>query len=260
LHTGAIASGREWVEAALDFDLNELSFDEVDRLRPSAYRWLSQQMDSPGYHKIHDAYTYLPDGEPLIPIEATKGALCIIRNPLDVAISFANHNNCTIDKSIEHMANNKYALSGQPKRFHNQLRQWLLSWSEHVSSWADAPNINKKIVRYEDMKHTPIETFTQIASFLELPNDKESITTALEHCKIEKLQAQEAQSSFREKAAKSERFFRKGIVGDWQNTLTDQQVKTIIKDHRVIMQRFGYLDTQEQPSETINYREAPAPC
>tara|TARA_R110002167_G_scaffold180956_1_gene381158 strand:- start:563 stop:1456 length:894 start_codon:yes stop_codon:yes gene_type:complete len=255
-HTGAIASGREWIESALDFDINELSHDEIDCLRPSAYRWISQKMEAPGYHKIHDAYTFLTNGEALIPIEATRGALCIIRNPFDVAISFAHHNGITIDQAIESMANSKYAFCAKPKRFHNQLRQWLLSWSDHVLSWVDASEINKMTVRYEDMKHNSVETFTAIASFLELPCDELSISEALERCKIEKLQVQEIKSPFKERSAKAERFFRKGIVGDWQNTLSDKQINQIINDHRTVMQRFGYLDAYEQPSECIYLKDS----
>lgn len=256
LNTGAIASDKDWVETALDFDINELSHDEIDRLRPAAYRWLSQQLESPRYHKIHDAYTYLPNGEALIPIDTSKGALCIIRNPLDVAISFAHHNSCSIDKAIANMAKADYAFCAQSKCYYPQLRQRLLSWSGHVLSWADAPGLNKLIVRYEDMKQNSVATFSSMASFLELPHDKKSVTEALEHCKIEKLQAQEAASPFRERAAKSKSFFRKGLVGDWKNTLTDKQVNILINDHRSVMQRFGYLDAQEQPCEHSKEEEA----
>ena len=246
-HTGAIASGREWLESALDFDINELSQDEIDQLRPVAYNWLSQQLEAPGYHKCHDAYTHLPNGEALIPAAATRGALCIIRNPLDVAISFAHHSGSTIDKSIENMGKPDFSFCGGAKGYYNQLRQHLLSWSAHVTSWADATDLNRMVVRYEDMRLNPIETFTQIASFLKLPNDKKSITEALEHCRIEKLQAQEREKSFKEKSAKAASFFRKGIVGDWQETLTEQQIQTIISDHKTVMQRFGYLDSHGLP-------------
>ncbi len=254
LFTGSIASSREWVEHALDFDTDEMCLDEVDKLRPTAYRWLSSQLEEPGYHKIHDAYTKLPNGEPLVPVEATKGALCIIRNPLDVAISFANHSNCSIDQSIENMNNPEYAFCKSTKRISNQLRQWLLSWSDHVTSWADAPGLNVKVVRYEDMKQRPLETFTQMATFLELPDDEQSINDALDKCSIDKLQAQEKEKSFKEKAAKSESFFRKGIVGDWQTTLTEQQIENIISNHYQVMQRFGYLDENRQPTELITLK------
>ncbi len=254
LNTGAIASSREWVESELDFDIDELSHDEVDRLRPTAYRSISNHLETPEYHKIHDAYTYLPNGEPLIPAEATKGVLCIIRNPLDIAISFANHCSCSINQSIENMNNPKFAFCNSTKHLSNQLRQWLLSWSEHVTSWVEASGLNIKVVRYEDMKQRQFETFTEIASFLELPDDTQSVTDALEQCAMEKLQAQERDNSFVEKSPKVKNFFRKGIVGDWQITLSEEQIDRIINDHHLVMQRFGYLDENRQPTELITLK------
>ncbi len=250
--TGAIASGRGWVESALDFDINELSNDEIDRFRPTAYNWLSQQLEEPGYHKIHDAYILLTNGEPLIPKTATRGALVIIRNPLDVAISFAHHSSCSIDRSIANMGNPEFAFCKGHKSLANQLRQQLLSWSEHVLSWADATELNRLVVRYEDMRIKPLETFSKMATFLELTNDKASISYALEQCKIEKLQIQESEKGFREKSAKAKNFFRKGMVGDWQQTLTEKQVATLVNDHKEVMQRFGYLDDREQPVTQFN--------
>jgi len=149
INTGAIASGRGWIDEALGFDTADLSHDEIDLLRPAVYRWYAKEYEQFGYHKIHDAYTTLPNGEALIPADATVGALYIIRNPLDVAISFAHHSHCSIDKSIEHMGTADFKFCGNPKRLDNQLRQWLLSWSKHVLSWADAADINRLVVRYE---------------------------------------------------------------------------------------------------------------
>lgn len=248
LHTGCIASMREWVESALGFEINELSHDEADSLRPAAYCWISQQLTSPGYHKIHDAYSYLPNGQPLIPTESTKGALCIIRNPLDVAVSFAHHSGWSIDQTIENMGNEKFAFCSNNRRFYTQLRHKLLSWSAHVTSWIDAPAIKTHVVRYEDMKLIPIDTFSQIAAFLELPFDRQSITESLKRCSFEELQAQEQQSNFKEKwINSSDLFFRKGIVGDWMNNLTDRQITRLVTDHRLAMERFGYLDSQGNP-------------
>ena len=247
LDTGAIASGRGWVENALDFDINELSHDEIDKLRPSAYCWLSQQITVPEYHKIHDAYTLLPNGQALIPKEATKGALYIMRNPLDVAVSFAHHLGCSIDQSITNMSKSNFSFAGKSDRSCNQLRQQLLSWSGHVTSWVDDNSLNRLVVRYEDMQVNPLNSFGKIARFLKLPSNDNQVLEALSHCRIDKLQAQEAKSAFKEKSAKAATFFRKGIVGDWQNTLTKSQINTLINDHREVMQRFGYLDAQEQP-------------
>lgn len=248
VHTGTIASSRGWIDEVLGFDIGVLSHNEIDKLRPEVYRWSAEHAETLEYHKIHDAYTTLADGRNLIPPEAIRGALYLLRNPLDVAISFAHHSNCSIDKAIDNMSNPEFAFCGGNKRLYNQLRQWLLSWSEHVLSWVDAEHIKRLLIlRYEDMINDPLSTFTQAASFLELSGDKNSINKALEHCAIEKLQKQEREKGFKEKMAKSKNFFRKGKVGDWQNTLSDKQIMRIVSDHFEVMQRFGYLDSQGNP-------------
>ena len=251
ISTGNIASARGWVAQILGFDISDLSQDELDQLRPDAYRWFVQQMQGIGYNKIHDAYTYLADGSPLIPHDAMLGALCIIRNPLDVAISFANHSSCSIDASIAMMANPDFAFCPGQIALDTQLRQWLLSWSDHVNSWTQPKTFKRLIVRYEDMKQTPLETFTAISDFLQLGADQKSISSVLEHIKIERFQKQEEQHGFVEKSGKVKRFFRKGIVGDWQHTLTPQQINRIINDHHAVMQKFGYLDSSGKPSSLI---------
>lgn len=247
IQTGAIASARQWVDETLGFDSASLSHDEIDRLRPLVYQWHSEHLEGAGYHKIHDAYTYLENTTPLIPQRGTLGALYFIRNPLDVAISYANHSNCSIDEAIAHMGKPSHAFCKGKYKQHNQLRQKLLSWSMHVNSWTKATDIRICVLRYEDMKQNPLSTFTKAAEFLELGASIQAIKQALSHAHIEKLQRQEEQSGFKEKPAKVSRFFRKGNVGDWQNTLSLSQVNQIIEDHGEVMQQFGYLDTNHQP-------------
>lgn len=239
LATGQIASSREWVSAGLGFDISELSHDEVDNLRPAAYRFLNSRMQEPGYHKVHDAFTLTPKGEPLFPLEATRGALYIVRNPLDVAVSFANHMNSSIDKSLKRMGQADFSLCGQDRCQANQLRQWLFSWSEHVRSWQQS-GLPVKLVRYEDMRQDPLTTFTGIAEFLALPSDEQQVSAALKLCDFERLKEKEQTSGFREKPARANSFFRKGMVGDWKGTLTEEQVAAIISDHRDMMIELGY--------------------
>lgn len=129
----------------------------------------------------------------------------------------------------------------------NQLRQKLLSWSAHVESWADATELNRLVVRYEDMRNDPLATFTRTCRFLQLPDDEASVQAALDKCAFDKLQAQEQEKGFCEKSPKHEAFFRKGIVGDWQQTLTPEQIDRIVADHHVVMRRFGYLDASGNP-------------
>lgn len=246
LSTGGIASARGWLDEVLGFDTAELDPDEVDRLRPAVYRWSLREAEV-GYHKIHDAYTYTPDGEPLVSREATLGALYLVRNPLDVAPSYANHNHSSIDDAITRMGETKHALCRTRKGLPNQVRQQLLSWSQHVLSWLDAPDLNCHVMRYEDMLSDPVTSFTQAAQFLAVPHRPEQIDKAIRFSDFNELSRQEEQKGFRERPPKTERFFRQGKSGDWRDKLSPEQVQRIVTDHGKVMRRMGYLDEAGRP-------------
>lgn len=241
ISTGAIASGRGWVDEALGFDSANFTHDDVDALRPAVYRWYASQAKKAEYHKTHDAYTYLLNGEALIPAKNSLGAVYFIRNPLDVAVSFANHMNYSIDESIESMRKPDFALCRGHRKMHDQLRQQLLSWSMHVKSWCDAKEMNCLVLRYEDMKQAPMETFTRATQYLKIDVSEARIKQALDHAHIDRLQSLEQAGGFKEKPPNVKYFFRKGIVGDWKNVLTSKQVDTIIHDHGEVMKAHGYI-------------------
>lgn len=246
LSTGNIASGRGWLDEVLGFDTAELDPNEVDRLRPEVYRW-SLRDDEIGYHKIHDAYTYTLDDEPLVSREATLGALYILRNPLDVAPSYANHNHSTIDDAITRMGESKHALCRSRKSLPNQVQQQLLTWSKHVLSWVDAPGLNCLVIRYEDMLNDPVATFTRAARFLHLPDDSARVEKAIRFSEFKVLARQEEENGFKERPPKTERFFRQGKSGGWRDKLAPEQVERIVADHGEVMRRFGYLDERGEP-------------
>ncbi|WP_207459236.1 sulfotransferase domain-containing protein [Azospirillum sp. SYSU D00513] len=246
LKTGGIASSRGWLDEVLGFDTAELDPDEVERLRPVVYRW-SLRAETVGYHKIHDAYTHTADGEPLVSRDATLGAVYILRNPLDVAPSVANHNQCSIDEAIAGMGDSGYALCRSRQRLTDQVRQRLLSWSAHVLSWTDAPGLNRLVIRYEDMLDDPAATFTRAARFLQVPDDPARVEKAIRFSGFQELARQEQEKGFRERPSRAARFFRQGRSGGWRDTLTAGQVERIIADHGAVMRRFGYLDTSGQP-------------
>lgn len=246
LKTGNIASSRSWLDEVLGFDTAELDPDEVDRLRPDVYRW-SLHDDEIGYHKIHDAYTTTLDGEPLVSREATLGALYILRNPLDVAPSYANHNHSSIDDAITRMSEPDHALCKSRKSLPNQVRQRLLTWSEHVLSWVDAPDLDCRVIRYEDMLEDPLVAFTRAARFLKLPHDPARVEKAVRFSDFKVLSRQEEEKGFRERPPKTERFFRQGKSGDWRDKLTPEQVARIVAGHGEIMRRFGYLNAAGEP-------------
>ncbi len=241
LYQTTIASSRQLFDEMTGVSSADLSPEEIESLRPRVYRQNALESEEVLYHKVHDAWTVLPEGEPLFPEDVTKTVLYFIRNPLDVVVSFANHLNTGIDRTIGIMNNPEYAFCNRTDRLYNQLQQKLLTWSGHVKSWADESGLPLLVIRYEDMKSSPLETFSRAATFIGLDHGQSEIETALDRASFARLKQQEEEKGFSEKSAASPSFFRKGIIGDWKNVLSGDQVKRIVSEHGDIMQRFGYL-------------------
>ncbi|HEX9079145.1 MAG TPA: sulfotransferase domain-containing protein [Desulfuromonadaceae bacterium] len=247
LKIAPIASARDIFDDGIGIEASDLSAEEIDLLRPRLYSHLAEETEGPLFMKIHDAYTLVADNTPLIPEKATAGALYFIRNPLDVAVSFAHHIGCDYDTSITYIARDDRFFCGEPGRLHVQLRQRLLSWSGHVESWMDHPPFPVCLIRYEDMKLRTLETFTNAVRFAGLPHVHEQIRKALDFSSFDNVQKQECAEGFREKNPASVRFFRKGEIGSWREELTDGQAARVVRDHCKVMRRFGYLDGNGDP-------------
>jgi hypothetical protein len=241
MHPTTIASSRQLFDEITGVSSADLTPEEIDRLRPLVYRQNAMESEETIYYKIHDAWAQLPDGNSLFPADVTKAVIYIIRNPLDVVVSFAHHLSIDIDKTIAILNNPEYAMGNHNDKLCSQLRQKLLSWSGHVKSWTEESGLPVLVLRYEDMKDRPAETFIQAVAFLGLTATASEIETALKRSSFTRLKQQEEEKGFSEKGAHAASFFRKGIVGDWQRVLTQEQVRQIIDRHGEIMKRFGYL-------------------
>lgn len=242
---GTGASACFLMDRALGFDSKLLHEDELARLRPVIYNWHGQQAGVK-YFKIHDVYRTEKNTGPIIPKETTIGIIYFMRNPLDVVSSLAHHMNCSIDEAITMMNCPTLTLRGSATKPLSQVRQICSSWSGHVSSWLDHCDIPLFIMRYEDMHYDSVSIFSQALAFLHISASEEMVINALKKSQFKKLKAEEQTYGFRESAGLERAFFRKGIVGDWMNTLTDKQVQCIIAHHGDMMRRCGYLDEQHQ--------------
>ncbi|MBF0410875.1 MAG: sulfotransferase domain-containing protein [Candidatus Riflebacteria bacterium] len=236
-----IASSRILFDENIGIESSDLTSDEISRFRPELYTYLSENATEQIYMKIHDAYISVEKKKFLIPKESTACAVYFIRNPLDVAVSFAYHNAATYDLTISQMSENNLCFCGKHDRLYKQLQQRLLSWSNHVLSWVDAAPFPVCVLRYEDMKSNTFETFEKAVRFVGLSHTNYQIQKAIDFSSFEELQEQEEKSGFKERSTAAQKFFRKGKVGSWREELTKEQVERIINDHREVMQRFGYL-------------------
>jgi hypothetical protein len=246
LEGGPIASSRQLFDEATGLSSADLTVDEIENLRPEVYKYISLEAKNVTFHKIHDAYVHTNNHIPLIPSDATYNVLYFVRNPLDVAVSFSHHANLPAATIVKQMNDDQFAFCSRTDKLHNQLRQRLLSWSNHIRSWVDQSLLPVKVIRYEDMKTRPFDTFKDASLFAGLNYTDDKITRAVAFSDFKTIKNQETQFGFKEKAPGSETFFRKGLIGSWKEELSDELVKTIIDNHREMMLRFGYLDKHDK--------------
>ncbi len=248
LDKATIASARAPFDDAVGLEAGDLTPEEIERLRPRVYEtWSAAGPGEVLFHKIHDAYRYTPDGEPMVSARATRGAIYLVRNPLDVCVSYAHHNAVPLDTAVALLCDSRHALCAAPGRLFNQLRQPQLTWSGHVRSWTRQRDLPVHVLRYEDMKRRPLEAFGAAVKFAGLSCDERAIARAVERSAIERLQEQEAAAGFREKMRRSERFFRRGEVGSWRDSLTPRQTSRIVECHGEVMTEFGYAEGHGGP-------------
>ena len=242
-HLGSpIASRRHEFDEITGVESSDLTGEEIDALRPAVYRHLAAHSSDALPQKIHDAYT-----PALIPTDATRSSIYIIRNPLDVAVSYANHLGISIDRTISWMGDEEYTLAAGRRNLPNQLRQRLLSWSGHALSWIDQSAFPLHVVKYEDMSLRPYETFAAALDFAGLALDATRLERAIENSTFEKLQLQEEAHGFEERPSTAGVFFRQGRPGGWRDVLDAEQAERIVRDHAEVMRRFGYLTETGKP-------------
>ncbi|MEX2648692.1 MAG: sulfotransferase domain-containing protein [Alphaproteobacteria bacterium] len=216
----------------------ELNLEEVAKLRPRVHQFMTTIFPDNVFVKTHSAL--MSDfGVPLITLEVTAGAIYVIRNPLDVAVSYSHHLAKSIDATI--------ALMGRKGARTENIEGWVSevigSWSENVETWTARPHPTLHVVRYEDMKAETLKTFGGIARFLGLEPPRDRLERALRLSSFKVLQEQERRHGFVEKSKVAERFFRAGEVGQWRTALSVDQVERIVADHGAQMARYGYLPT-----------------
>ena len=236
-----IASSRAHFDRLLGVPSTLLTPEEIESLRPSADRELACEWQEPLLlRKVHDAYVRLLNGSPMLGSGADFAAIYFLRDPWDVAPSFANHMACSLDEAVEELLNPDYVMAHSRAGASSQLAQRLLSWAEHAVSWVEAP-LALHLMRYEDMRLRPVPTFRGAVRFLGFENSDAEIEAALEACRIERMQEQEAETRFLEAPRDTRRFFRSGRVGEGLETLSAAQLDRLraakIKVERAIAAR-----------------------
>lgn len=248
LEGGPIASSKEIFELEAGVGSGDLTHREIQSIRPDVFRSYAKQTSQRLYLKIHDSRIDPEFDLQLIPADVTQNAVYLVRNPLDIAGSWANHTGIDIEKATRSLLDDSHKLANDKSpKYKDQLQQFLGNWSFHVQSWTEQTEFPTLTIKYEDLLEAPDCHFKRASQFLELENSETEIERAIDASRFKKLQKWENQHGFKEKPHKSKQFFRKGTSGSWREELPPSCVERIVDKHQATMQRFGYVDKQGNP-------------
>jgi len=222
--------------AVTDGAADEADPKVIAEARPKVLRELLDRADGLLPVRTHFANVAM-FGTPAIDPSVTAAGIYVVRNPLDVAVSYAAFRGMSVDDAIATMAQSGQTVATPGRRVFTLLG----SWSEHVASWTATQTPALHVVRYEDLVADPVPRFKAIASHVSMTAPDEAIAEAVARCDFARIRAIEAEKGFGERPASAERFFRAGRVDQWRTGLTPAQIDTISSTHVNQMARFGYL-------------------
>lgn len=169
----------------------------------------------------------------LIPPEVTAGALYVMRNPFDVAPSFARHTSATMDEAIAKMCDPENVMGTN-----SGILDALGRWDDHVTRWATVPGMPRHLIRYEDLLDKPAKTMERLLGFLSVKPDRPKLAKAIKATSFEAMKKQEEKHGFRERPEGMKSFFAKGKAGGWKDDLTPAQVGRVREAFAPVLERW----------------------
>lgn len=242
----AEARSRAYFSAVGGRPVEDMTVPEINALRPAVHRYIASMSDGVIPVKTHIICGTL-DGIPTISLDHTWKAIYIVRNPLDVAVSMSFHFGISASRAADLIVNESAQMPGTA----NSIPQPLGTWDEHVASWISLPPTIVQTVRYEDLLTDTWCSFTRLRDFLGFPEDNERLRRSIDFSNFDKLSDAESESGFVERPATADRFFRKGVTGEWRDHLSEADVDKIVERCGPTMTRFGYLQDKGARLEPI---------
>jgi aryl sulfotransferase len=242
--SATIAAARTPLERLTGLPSSELLPEEVQRLRPLVDAELDARLPEGRsglwHRKIHDGLFTGLNGAPIVSVAATRAAIYVVRDPRDVAVSYAHHLGVSMADAVAAMANPGWRMGGGRHSPARHLNQQLGTWSEHVEGWLDHDLFPVLLVRYEDLHEDTAAQLRRLQSVVDREAEDATLNAAVRAARFDELRAQEARDGFRERPGPDRAFFRRGIAGAWRDELPAELAARVEADHHRVMARLGY--------------------
>ncbi|MEQ8747061.1 sulfotransferase domain-containing protein [Pyruvatibacter sp.] len=241
----ASTTGRQWYDLAFGGDTSGLDASALLRLRHRALELMSEQSPNMVFVKTHAPLAAWGQAttQHLIPPDLTRGALYIVRNPLDIVPSAARHYGVSLDAMIDLMASDTFASDNTAAHVPERIGPWHAHLSRWIEGTDKPPQPGQQIpqvVRYEDMYTDTVNTFGLVTRYLGIKVPRARLNRAIRRSSFGVLQQQEAASGFAERSTHTDRFFNHGKPGSGAAQLSKAQIDRIIETQGKLMRRCGY--------------------
>jgi hypothetical protein len=209
---------------------------EVRRWWPEVQRQICETAEHEIFLKTHNVAAKFDSG-PFPDPDSSARAIYIVRDPRDVALSYAYHYKYTLGLAVVALCTSS---AFNVKQEQLGLTELLMSWGEHVFGWTSLKRCPLLVLRYEDLLKDPAHGVRAIGEFLGKPLASEQVDAIVAATSFQELQGQEKARGFKE-SVRPDGFFRVGTAGQWRE-INDQSIfAPLIDKNARIMRRHGYV-------------------
>ena len=198
--------------------------------------------------KTHSSFCKMFNKYNFTDLQNSLGVIYIVRDPRNVAMSFAHHNSKSVRNTIDLMIN-PLATGNEL----NQVETYLGSWNFHYNSWkVFKPSKKYFLLKYEDLIIDTKNSFKQVLNFinnnLEFPISIEDrkIEKVIDETKFSKMKDLEKKDGFHEakindNTGKVVPFFNLGPKNNWKKNLDENSISIIEEFFKEEMLELNYL-------------------
>jgi Sulfotransferase domain len=172
----------------------------------------------------------------------TQSVIYIVRDPRDVALSFAYHYRYPLGLAVAALCSSS-TFNFKPHLIGRT--ELLMSWGEHVDSWTSLKRFPLLVLRYEDLLANAETGVCRIAGFLGEQVSEEQVKDVVAATSFEQLRRQEAERGFTE-AVRKGGFFRVGKAQQWREIRDQSVFQPFLDRFTRPMRRYGYLKGAER--------------
>ena len=227
---------------------NDKDFNELQKTEIISKYWIEAQknMSIDGgavFLKTHNANISVNNHE-FTNSDLSMGLIYLIRNPLDVCVSYSNHLGINIDETINFMISDKtLTFFEDPKK--NRYPVPLGRWDNHINSWKKL-NVPKLLIKYEDLLLNTESILKKIINFFEkdlnimIQNKEIKLKNVKKTTKFEFMKDYKKKYGFDE-AQKNVVFFRSAQKDEWKKILNNNQKDIIINEFGLVMKDYNYI-------------------